>query len=404
MERIGLTLPGGGARAAYQVGVLRAIYDICHFEQSPFQVISGISAGGVNGMWLAAGAKSFGPCTEAMWDRWRELKVDDIYRTDALSLFSIGASWIKDLSMGSMVKKRKRNNTYLLDTSPFKKMLEESFPFPAVKANIKSGLIHGLSLSATDYRFGTAVTFFDGDKSIQPWEHTLACGVRSELTVDHVMATASIPIFFPPIRIGGYDYGDGGIGLKSPLSPAIRMGATRLMVIGVQNPRGPVGKESTEKDVAKNNHATLGDVAGALLNALFLNSMDADIDRLERINHTVSFLRPEQLTPDAVNLRQIPILVIRPSKDLSCVGVKEFERFPFTIRHMLKGLGVTPEKGWDLLSYLAFDEVYSDALLNLGYSDTMAVKEDVLAFFGMGKSLKKVSTPEVSSETGVHAG
>ena len=375
MEKIALTLPGGGARAAYQAGVLKAISDICKFNESPFKIISGISAGGINGMWVAAGAKDFKKSTHELWDLWQKISVSDVYKTDTLTLLQTGATWVRNLSLGEWFGKS--HITYLLDTSPLGEFLKRKINFPSIRENLETGLIYGLSLSTTDYHSGMAVTFISGDKALKPWSHSLSSGQRAELTLRHVLASAAIPIFFPPVHIDGHDYGDGGIGLKTPLSPAIHMGASRILIIGVQNPKSA----EIEKKASKNHGATIGDVSGTLLNSLFLNSLDGDIERLQLLNRTVSIFTPEQLKSDVDHLRAIPMLLIRPSKDLSCVGAKELAHFPFTIRHVLKGLGITDQKGWDLLSYLAFDTVYSATLLELGYNDAIAIKADVLKFF-----------------------
>jgi NTE family protein len=374
MKRIALTLPGGGARAAYQAGVLRAIADICKFKQSPFSIISGVSAGGINGMWMAAGAEDFVKAANLMCADWKDLAVSDVYKTDAMTLVTTGVEWARNLSFGGLF--RKSSVTYLLDTSPLRKLLKDKIDFNKINANLDNGLIQGLSLTATDYQTNTATTFFTGSEEIKPWKHLLSTGVRDRLSVEHIMASAALPILFPPITIGERDYGDGGIGLKTPMSPAIHMGATKILIIGVQNPTGA----ESEKDTAGRHRATLGDVSGTLLNSLFLSSLDADIDRLKKINHTVSLFKSEQLLKDS-GLRNIPILAIRPSRDLSRLGVSEFAHFPFTIRHLLKGLGITDQKGWDLLSYIAFDRVFTKALLDLGYSDGMDAKADVETFF-----------------------
>lgn len=378
-EKIALTLPGGGARAAYQAGVLRGISEICKFKESPFQIISGISAGGINSMWLAAEAADFAAATTKMVESWRELKVSDIYKTDAGTLVKTGLKWMRNLSLGDMFSESRIN--YLLDTSPLRKLLKDKIDFNKIQANLDSGLVYGLSLSATDYHLGAGITFFAGSPHIKPWKRTLARGFREALTIDHVMASAAIPIFFPMVHIKGRDYGDGGVGLKTPLSPAIRMGASRMLVIGVQNPRG----SETEKDSKRVERASLGDVAGELLNSLFLTSLDADLERLELINRTVAMFTPEQVKKDPDQIRKIPTLLIRPSRDLSCVGKKEFQHFPFTVRYLLKGLGVKNEKGWDLLSYLSFDQVYAAALLDLGYADALAKREEIVHFFAVSE-------------------
>lgn len=371
MERIAVTLPGGGARSAYQAGVLRAIAEITSLQTNPFKIISGISAGAINGMWLAAEADHFQQATIDMWEGWKNLTVNDIYKTDPLTLFRTGTKLIGDLSLGGFGS---NHINYLLNTMPLAHLLKHKINFRDTRKNIENGLIYGLSLTATDYQMSKAVSFFDGNMSIKPWTKTLSSGQREKLTIKHLLASCAIPIFFSPIAIAGRDYGDGGLGLKSPLSPAIHMGASRILVIGVQNPKTVI----SEKRETKNRHVTLGDIAGSLLNSLFLNSLDADIARFERINRTVSMFSSQQLKKEVDKLRKIPLLVIRPSRDLSDVGVKQFSEFPYTIRHLLKGLGITSQRGWDLLSYLAFDKTYSEALLNLGYEDAMRMKEEIL--------------------------
>lgn len=372
--KIALTLPGGGARAAYQTGVLHGISHICSFKKNPFQIISGISAGAINGMWLAA-SEDFASATALMCDYWKDLSVEDVYKTDPATLITTGAKWLRNLSLGDLFGKSRIN--YLLDTSPLKKLLTEKIDFTKIQNNLDSGDLYGLSVSATDYHLSSGATFFTGHSEIKEWNQTLSRGQRDSLTIDHIMASAALPILFPMVHIHDRDYGDGGVGLKTPLSPAIRMGASRILVIGVQNPGGIY----TEKENKPIEPSTLGDVTGALLNSLFLNSLDADIARLELLNRTVSILTPEQIQKDVDRLRHIPTLVIRPSRDLSLIGMKEFAHFPFAIKHLLKGLGVDNRKGWDLLSYIAFDRIYAKALIDLGYNDAMTRKSDILNFF-----------------------
>ncbi|MBC7457841.1 MAG: patatin-like phospholipase family protein [Bdellovibrionaceae bacterium] len=372
--KIALTLPGGGARAAYQAGVLNGIAKVCKFKKNPFQIISGISAGAINGMWLAA-ADDFGAATAEMCNHWEKLSVDDVYKTDSSTLLMTGAKWLRNLSLGDLFGKSRIN--YLLDTSPLKKLLAEKIDFKKIQENLDSGELYGLAVSTTDYHLASGTTFFSGDAEIKEWKRTLSCGKRDALTVDHIMASAALPIFFPMVHLHDRDYGDGGIGLKTPLSPAIRMGASRILVIGVQNPGGA----NSEKETKPIERSTLGDVTGALLNSIFLNSLDTDIARLELLNRTVSILTPEQIKNDVDALRSIPTLVIRPSRDLSLVGLKEFAHFPFAIRHLLRGLGVDNKKGWDLLSYLSFDRVYAAALIELGYNDALEKKKEIKEFF-----------------------
>lgn len=372
---IGLTLSGGGARGAYQAGVLRAIFDICQFKESPFQIISGVSAGSINGMALAAAAADFNTSTQLLWETWLDLSVHKIFKTDIASMARIALSWLTNLSFGEWIATRKM--TYLLDSTPLKELLKAKIDMGAIGAHLQSGLLHGVALSATDYRSGKCVTFFDGAPDIQNWERNSGIGKRTLLEIDHIMASTAIPIFFPPVRIDRSDYGDGGIGQSSPLSPAIHLGADRIMVIGLEHPPGHKEGES----ITSSDPITLGDIAGTLLNSLFLKALDSDVMRLNQTNKLLSAFSSDQLKSGEFHLRPLPALFIRPSQDLGKIDRDQFARFPYPLRHLLKGLGITDFRAWDLLSYLAFERDYVGALLELGYNDGLAAKDDIIEFF-----------------------
>ncbi|MBC7660896.1 MAG: patatin-like phospholipase family protein [Chitinophagaceae bacterium] len=374
-QKIGLTLSGGGARGAYQAGVLKAISDLCGFKKSPFDIISGVSAGSINGMALAAGAQDFAAATQLMWDTWIELRVNKIFKTDLFSMAHITSSWLLNLSLGEWVSTRKV--TYLLDSSPLKELLTKKIDMGAIGENLRSGLLHGVALSATDYRSGKSVTFFDGNQAIPDWDRNSGIGKRTILATEHIMASTAIPIFFPPVRIGKSDYGDGGIGQSSPLSPAIRLGADRIMVIGLEHMPGHEEADSVESE----QEITLGDIAGTLLNSLFLKTLDSDVMRLKQTNKLLSAFSSEQLRSDEIHLIPLPALFIRPSKDLGKIDMDQFARFPYPLRHLLKGLGINDFRAWDLLSYLAFEKEYALALLELGYKDAINSKNQIVGFF-----------------------
>lgn len=373
-QKIGLVLSGGGARGAYQAGVLRAIFDICQTKECPFEIITGVSAGSINGMGLAFGAQDFNASTQLMWDTWLELRVNKIFKTDFFSMARTAASWLTNLSLGEWVATKKVNS--LLDSAPLRTLLAEKIDMGAINENLRSGLLHGVALSATDYRSGKCVTFFDGHPSIKDWDRNSGIGTRTALRIDHIMASTAIPIFFPPVRIDRSDYGDGGIGQSSPLSPAIRLGADRILVIGLEHPPGHEECES----ITSSEPITLGDIAGTLLNSLFLKSLDSDVTRLKHTNKLLSAFKPEQLKAGSIHLKPVPALFIRPSRDLGKIDMDQFARFPYPLRHLLKGLGITDFRAWDLLSYLAFEKDYANALLDLGYQDGMAQKDEILAF------------------------
>lgn len=376
MDRVGLVLTGGGARAAYQVGALRAVADILPPGQFPFQVVAGISAGAINGVVVACAAHDLSQGVEALRQTWAGLTPDRIFRTGAVRLASIGTRWIRDLSGGGLLGGHTIN--YLLDSSPLRALLAERLPFARLRRHLRSGRLRGVALSATSYQTGAGVSWYEGAADIQPWTRTARAGERTRLTLDHVMASAAIPVFFPPVKVGDAWYGDGCVRMVYPMSPAIHLGAERILAISVR-----AGRDAPPARPPPPGEATppLSQIAGVLLNAIFLDSLDVDLERLERINRTLAYVPSEKTAARELELRPIPVLALRPSVDLGNLASDEYHRFPAMLRYLLKGIGATEDSGSDLLSYLAFEPVYVGRAMELGYQDTMARKDEVEAFF-----------------------
>ena len=375
----GLVLTGGGARAAYQVGALRALADLTASGprgQSPFGVVTAVSAGSVNGTAIAARAHDFPRAARELWQLWSTLTPDTIYRTDPKSLSSIGSEWIRDLWLGGLVGAHGIN--HLLDTAPLRRLLEARLEHERIADRIADGTLRGVACTATNYATGTAVTFFDGVPEIIPWQRSNRIGVRTRIGVSHVMASAAIPIFFPPIELGGTWYGDGCVRMSAPTSPAIHLGAERLVAIGIRYHRGDLEALALNQQPHV-DPPVLSEIAGVLLNAVFLDALEADLELVERINRTL------ELIPEAHAARQplrpVPVLALRPSEDLGRLAAQQYDRFPRTLRYFLSGIGATGRSGWDLVSYLAFEPVYIKRLLDLGYRDTMRRADEVQAFF-----------------------
>lgn len=371
---LGLVLTGGGARAAYQAGALRALAEIADFNARPFRVLSGVSAGAINAAFLASHGGDFRAATTALWDLWRGLEARHVFRSDPASLSRIGSRWLRDLTLGGALGAGKINA--LLDTSPLRRYLGPRLPLERVRARIASGELRGFAVAATSYRTGTSITFFDGAPEVEEWARGTRVGQRTRLRLEHVLASAAIPLFFPPVRVDGVPFGDGCVRMTAPTSPAIHLGADRLIAIGIRYLRRP------EETMALNRAhppegVTLAEIAGVLLNAVFLDSLDADLERLERINRTLKHLgRP------APELRVIPPLALRPSRDLGRLAADQYDSFPWMLRYLLRGIGATGLTGWDLLSYLAFEPVYIGRLLELGRRDTLARRAEILDFLG----------------------
>lgn len=378
MAHTGLVLTGGGARAAYQVGAVRALAEIVAPGQMPFDVIAGISAGAINGVALAAGAEDFQAASERLRTTWSELTPDRIFNTGALRLASIGTRWIRDLSAGGLVGKSGIN--YLLDSAPLRKLIKTEVPIGRMRRHLRAGRLRGIAVSTTNYHTGSGVTFFEGAADIEPWTRSTRSGVRARITAAHVMASSAIPIFFPPVALDGSFYGDGCVRMNYPMSPAIHLGAERIVAVSVRHLRPP-GETAERQARAKTDRLPLSEIAGVLLNSVFLDSLDSDLERMERMNKTLALVPHEKLTRGDLDVRTIPALLLRPSQDLGRLAADEYGRFPTMLRYLLKGIGASGQAGEDLLSYLAFEPIYVQRVMELGFTDTMARRDEIEEFF-----------------------
>jgi len=379
----GLVLTGGGARGAYQAGVLVALAEITNAHRLPFEVLSGASAGSLNAAYLASRAHDFAAASRSLADLWTTLTPSSVFRTDAATLAKTAGAWGTDLGLGGFVGTVP--GKALLDTAPLRVLVEDSLDVAALRRHIAHGDLHGLALTATSYATGLAVTFVDGASSIAPWARVTRVGVRAEIGVDHVMSSSAIPVFFPAIRVGESWYADGCIRLSTPLSPAIHMGARRIVAITVRHAAagGELAARSAPADDAAEAAPlppSTADTAGIMLNALFLDALESDVERAWRINETLSLLPPEVSASRKTPLEHVDVLTLRPSVDPASLVLSTVDRFPAMVRHLLRGLGASETAGWDLLSYLAFDGVYTTRLFDLGYDDTIARADEVRAF------------------------
>ncbi len=380
MSHVGLVLTGGGARAAYQVGAIRAFAEIVGRGAQPFDILTGISAGAINALGLAIAADDFTTAAERLVSTWAALTPDRIYRTGALRLARIGSHWLRDLSTGGLVGGTGIN--YLLDPAPLRTLIEQEIPLARRRRHVRAGRLRGVAVSATNYVTGNGVTFFEAAADVQPWTRSTRVGIRARITSDHVMASAAIPVFFPPVPIGGAFFGDGCVRMYYPMSPAIHLGAERIVAISQRYLRPPA--ESAAREVRGGAGAPtsmpMSEIAGVMLNAVFLDSLDSDLERLQRINRTLQLVPRSKLENGEVDVRPLPALVLRPSQDLGKLAADEYHRFPAMLRYLLKGIGATGHAGEDLLSYLAFEPIYVRRVMDLGYADTMARRDEVADF------------------------
>lgn len=374
-KKLALVLSSGGARSAYQAGVLMGLHKIAAeeglSEKFHFPVIAGTSGGAINGAFLACYADQWDLALNTLWNHWEQLTVESVIKAAPYPVFSQAFRLMSQLSLGG--HSPGANIKELLNTEPLTEMLKKSLDFKRLRANIASGRIHGLGLTATHYATGSAVTFFQGSSQIPPWMRSHRIGKRTVLNLKHVLASSSIPLLFPPVFIHGSYYGDGAVRMPSPLSPAIHMGADKILAIGVRYYRSP--KESFDLNAsARMPNIQIADIMGVLMNSIFLDALDSDIERLNRINTTLKLLPKDSYQEHPEKLRQIPVLAIHPSIDLALLAKDEFHRFSWIFKHFLKGLGASDVYGSDLLSYLAFEKSYTTKLLNLGAQDALTHK------------------------------
>lgn len=366
----GLVLTGGGARGAWQAGVLAAIAEWRDRPTLPFPLLSGTSAGSINAAYLAARADDFPAAGRGLVRMWSELRPNRVFRTDTASMAKIGASWLADLGLGGVFGSGR--GKALLDTTPLRGLLGEVFDAEATRRHLASGALDGLAFSATRYDTGMGMAFYAARRQVAPWERRTRLSMATRLEVEHALASSAIPIFFPAVFVENAWYGDGCVRMHTPLSPAIHLGATHLLALGVQHPPGT-------SRVRADSYPSKAQTAGLLLDALFMDALDADVERATRINRTLSLLG-EQARSAASPLRPLDVLLLQPSQDLGGLGRDALSELPAFLRHMLKGLGASAEEGWELVSYLAFDPAYTRPLIDAGRADAEARKDEILAF------------------------
>lgn len=368
-----LILSGGGARGAYQVGVIRAIGEIVKEQKlpNPFKLLCGVSAGAINASYMASQCHEFHRGTQRLVDLWAGLDSQQVFKTDVLSIGKIGLSWMGELSFGGAMNPVEGRS--LLNTEPLSVLLRKNLDLGQIRTNIEQGNLRALAVSALDYHTSETVTFVQGDPELQNWKKIRRRSEKTLIETQHVMASSSIPFLFPSTQVGERHFGDGCVRNLAPLGPALYMGADQLLVIGVRM-SGEISQEDVQFPLKT---PSISRVVSVILNSILLDGIETDVERLQRINE---FLRrvPKQHQQN-LNFRPVSSLFISPSKDIGKIASQMANKLPRVIRYLLKGLGPLSEAS-EIISYLLFEKEFLNSLIDMGFDDGMKHKEDITRF------------------------
>ena len=385
-DKIALFLTGGGARAAYQVGVLQAIFSLLSeagwpAAKNPFEIVCGTSAGAINATAFASKADDFQAAVTDLLAVWRQLDVEQVYRADSFGVIRSGARWLTLLSFGWLLRQwRAQPPNSLLDNSPLVGLLHKMLDLRRLDAALEAGHLTALAISASSYTTGRHVTYYQAASEIPNWTRVQRISVQQQIGVDHLLASSAIPLIFPAVPLYCNDrceyFGDGSLREVAPISPAIHLGADKVLVIGSGNIGGP---ERRFEEFS--GYPSLAQVAGHAMSSIFLDSLAVDIERLSRINRTLALLNAEQLS--MTSLRPVQMLAITPSQPLDSIASRHVGSLPLPIRTLLSAIGATERRGAALASYLLFEASYTRSLIELGQIDTLSRRDEVLQFFGI---------------------
>lgn len=373
--KTGLVLSGGGARGAYQVGVLKAIADM-HPKQAsnPFSIISGTSAGAINAVALASSANNFRLGVKKVEKIWTNLHVDHVVRSGGFELLGNVLRLSASLFNSGVSRERP---LALLDNRPLRELLARVIRFNNIQPRIDAGYLDAVAVTATSYATGNSVSFFQGTKELRHWHRVKRLGVPANLNVGHLLGSSAIPSIFPAERIGREYFGDGSVRQLAPLSPALKLGADRILVVGVR------GHNLSKISVRRDHPPSLAQTLGHIFNSAFIDSLESDLNHITRINELLGIIQNENPHYVHDRLKPIDLLVIRPSLDFDQLATAHIDELPFALRRILGGLGAGNKGGGSLASYLLFESKFCRELIRVGYQDAMDERSAIEQFFGL---------------------
>jgi NTE family protein len=371
--KAGLVLAGGGARAAYQVGALQALKELLpDARPNPFPIICGTSAGAVNAGALAVNADHFGRAVDNLLEVWRHFQPHHVYRADFPGVAANTIRWFAGFLFGAFLRNKRIS---LLDNRPLESLLARSLDFSRIQSNIDAGALDAVAITCSGYTSGQSCSFFQGGEGTEAWRRSQRLGIRTKIGVEHLMASSAIPFLFPAHRLNREFFGDGSMRQIAPVSPALHLGADRVLVIGTAKIRDE-SPQRTRGDL----YPSLAQIAGHVMNSIFLDSLAVDLERLERINRTISCVEPATLKRIGLSLHHVDVLVLTPSVPLDAIAVKHVANLPWPIRFLMRSVGAMRRGGANLASYLLFEHGYCNELIALGYEDTMKRRDEVASF------------------------
>ena len=381
-----LVLPGGGARGAFQVGVLKALAELVpKGSPNPFAVISGTSAGAINSVVLASKARRFRVAVAELDRVWGGFHCDQVFRTDNLTMLKSSLHWLAAIVLGGFLVGTPKS---LLDNSPLRALLSRNVRFPRIQNGIDCEFLDAVAITAASYASAHSTSFFQSVPDRHEWSRTRRVGVRGDLHLDHLMASIAVPMIFPPVRIDGGYFGDGAMRQATPLSPAIHLGADRILVVGVRDETADKAPDPHKPQ----SHPSFAQIAGYMLDTLFMDGLYSDIERMTRINQLIDSVNPEHRTGFLNRMRPIDTMLIVPSKDLRVIAHKHRMELPFAVRALLHGIGGRGPGENRLLSFLMFEQAYTRELIDLGYKDAMNVREQLHDFIS-GAEVPRLYAP-----------